>query len=109
MSLLWEQLHKLYIPIIIKSNYIHKRAFEKPHVLSLVVREKLKARIIMIGIFLINQVDGEKRSGRLLLNVRKDSLNHQLKVLPFTLKELFIKINPPTNIQNQLLYKRVGL
>jgi competence protein ComEC len=27
-------------------------------------------------ITLINQVDGEKRSGRLLLNVRKDSLNH---------------------------------
>jgi competence protein ComEC len=71
-----------------------KGLLRKPHVLSLVVREKLKDYNDRY-ITLINQVDGEKRSGRLLLNVRKDSLNHQLETgTSFTLKELFIKINP---------------
>jgi competence protein ComEC len=89
-----------------KSNYIHKKGFfEKPHVLSLVVREKLKSTDYNDRyITLINQVDGEKRSGRLLLNVRKDSLNHQLETgTSLHIKGTVYKNKPPTN-PNQFDY-----
>jgi competence protein ComEC len=55
-------------------------------------------------ITLINQVDGEKRSGRLLLNVRKDSLNHQLETgTSLHIKGTVYK-NKPQLIQNQFDY-----
>ena len=65
-----------------KSNYIHYRSiFEKPHSLSVTLREKLKSsnandRYIAI----VNRVNQTESSGRVLLNVRKDSLTHKFQI-----------------------------
>jgi competence protein ComEC len=89
-----------------KSNYIHENNFfEKPHLLSLVIREKLKSTNFNDRyIALINHIDSKKCSGRILLNVRKDSLN-----LPFeTGTSLYINgttyKNKPPNNPNQFNY-----
>lgn len=64
-----------------KTNYTQDRSvFEKPQLLSLVIREKLKGnntndRYIAI----INQIGTKKYSGKILLNIRKDSVNHNLE------------------------------
>ena len=65
-----------------KSNYTHNRSiFEKPHALSITLREKLKSsnandRYIAI----VNRVNQTESSGRVLLNVRKDSLTHKFQI-----------------------------
>jgi competence protein ComEC len=65
-----------------QSNYIHNpNIFEKPHLVSVTIREKLRSsnyndRYIAI----VNQMDTRKHSGRILLNVRKDSLNHPFEI-----------------------------
>ena len=65
-----------------KSNYIHYRSiFEKPQALSITLREKLKSsnandRYIAI----VNRVNQTESSGRVLLNVRRDSLNHKFQI-----------------------------
>jgi len=59
-----------------ESNYIHsKNIFEKSHLVFVTVREKLRSsnyndRYIAI----VNQIDDSIKTGRILLNVRKDSL-----------------------------------
>jgi competence protein ComEC len=65
-----------------KSNYIHhKTVFEKPHLLSVTVREKLRGSTYNDRyIVLVNQIDGNLSTGRILLNVQKDSLNHPLEI-----------------------------
>lgn len=61
-----------------KSNYIHQKGiFDRPHLVLVTVREKLRNssfndRYIVI----VNEIDGTTNTGRILLNVRKDSLNH---------------------------------
>lgn len=89
-----------------KSNYIHKNSFfNKPHVLKLLVREKLKSTDFNDRyITLINKVDGEKYSGRMLLNVRKDSLNHPFETgTSLQIKGIVYKNKPPNN-PNQFDY-----
>nr|WP_291102358.1 MULTISPECIES: ComEC/Rec2 family competence protein [unclassified Flavobacterium] len=65
-----------------KSNYIHsKTIFEKPHLLSVTIREKLKSSSYNDRyIVLVNKIDDSIYTGRILLNVRKDSLNHSLEI-----------------------------
>ena len=65
-----------------KSNYIHHKAiFEKPHLVEVTVREKLRSSNYNDRyIVLVNQIDGSKNTGRMLLNVRKDSLNHPFEI-----------------------------
>ena len=60
------------------NNYIHHESiFEKKHLVSATVREKLRSSSFNDRyVVLVNQIDGVAKSGRLLLNVRKDSLNH---------------------------------
>ena len=89
-----------------KSNYIHyKSIFEKPHVVSVTVREKLKSsnfndRYIAI----VNHIDQQESSGRILLNIRKDSLNHQFEIgSALKIKGSLYKNNPPNN-PNQFDY-----
>ena len=64
------------------SNYIHnKTVFEKPHRLSVVIREKLRSSLSNERyIVLVKQIDDSIKTGKLLLNIRKDSLKHQLEV-----------------------------
>ncbi|MBP7470302.1 MAG: ComEC family competence protein, partial [Flavobacterium sp.] len=64
------------------NNYIHhKSIFEKPHLLSVTIREKLRSSSFNDRyVVLVNQIDGVAKSGRLLLNVRKDSLNRTFEI-----------------------------
>jgi competence protein ComEC len=65
-----------------ESNYIHHKAiFEKSHLVVVSVREKLRSsgyndRYIV----LVHQIDHVVNTGRILLNVRKDSLNHPFEI-----------------------------
>lgn len=65
-----------------KSNYIHSKIiFEKPHTMSVTIREKLRSssyndRYIVI----LNQIDDSLKTGKILLNIRKDSLNCPLEI-----------------------------
>jgi competence protein ComEC len=89
-----------------KSNYIHKNSFfDKPHVLTLVIREKLKSTSFNDRyITLINQVDGENCSGRMILNVSKDSLSHPFETgTSLHIKGIIYKNKPPNN-PNQFDY-----
>lgn len=65
-----------------KSNYIHHKAiFEKPHLVEVTVREKLRSSFYNDRyIVLVNQIDRSVNTGRMLLNVRKDSLNHAFEI-----------------------------
>ena len=65
-----------------KSNYIHvKSIFEKPHLVSVTIREKLRSSSFNDRyIVLVNQIDNNVHTGRILLNVQKDSLNHPLEI-----------------------------
>ncbi|EIA09640.1 ComEC/Rec2 family competence protein [Flavobacterium frigoris] len=89
-----------------KSNYINESSFfDKPHHLSVVIREKIKSTTSNDRyIALINQIDNKTTSGRILLNVRKDSLT-----LPFE-TGTFLHItgtaykNKPPNNPNQFDY-----
>lgn len=58
------------------TNYIHhKSIFEGPHLVSVTIREKLRSSSFNDRyIVLVNQIDGKVSTGKLLLNVRKDSL-----------------------------------
>ena len=64
------------------NNYIHHESiFEKPHLLSVTIREKLRSSSFNDRyVVLVNQIDGVAKSGRLLLNVRKDSLNRTFEI-----------------------------
>lgn len=65
-----------------ESNYIHGKAvFEKPHLVSVTIREKLRSstyndRYIVI----VKKIDNSIKTGRILLNVRKDSLNRPFEI-----------------------------
>jgi competence protein ComEC len=61
-----------------QDNYTHnKNIFDKNHTFTLTLREKLKSTAFNERyIVLLNSVDKEKTSGRMLLNIRKDSLTH---------------------------------
>lgn len=59
-------------------NYTHcKNIFDKKHTFTLTLREKLKSNAFNDRyIALLNSVDNKKTTGRILLNINKDSLNH---------------------------------
>jgi competence protein ComEC len=65
-----------------QNNYVHYKAvFDKSHLISVVLREKLKSnpqndRYIAI----VNTIDNAKSSGRIILNFRKDSLSHTFEI-----------------------------
>ena len=65
-----------------QSNYIQSKAiFEKPHLVAVTVREKLRSSAYNDRyIVLVNQVDDAVKTGRILLNVRKDSLKQSFEI-----------------------------
>jgi competence protein ComEC len=65
-----------------ESHYVHVKAiFEQPHLISVTVREKLRSSAYNDRyIVLVNQIDDAATTGRILLNVRKDSLNHPIEI-----------------------------
>ncbi|MEZ7500011.1 ComEC/Rec2 family competence protein [Flavobacterium sp. Arc3] len=89
-----------------KSNYTHERGvFEKPQLLSLVIREKLKGtntndRYIAI----LNQIGTKNYSGKILLNIHRDSVYHTLETGTIvSIKGILYKNKLPNN-PNQFDY-----
>ncbi|MEZ7504148.1 ComEC/Rec2 family competence protein [Flavobacterium sp. Arc2] len=89
-----------------KSNYTHERGvFEKPQLLSLVIREKLKGtntndRYIAI----LNQIGTKNYSGKILLNIHRDSVYHTLETgTILSIKGILYKNKLPNN-PNQFDY-----
>jgi len=65
-----------------QNNYTHcKNIFDKKHTFTLTLREKLKSNTFNDRyIALLNSVDNKKTTGRILLNINKDSLNHKFVI-----------------------------
>jgi competence protein ComEC len=65
-----------------ESNYIHRKSiFEQPHLVSVTIREKLRSSAYNDRyIVLVRQIDDKMNTGRILLNVEKDSLNHPFEI-----------------------------
>ncbi|WP_367773279.1 ComEC/Rec2 family competence protein [Flavobacterium sp. WC2421] len=89
-----------------KNNYIHNvSAFEKPQLITLIIREQLKKtnfndRYIAI----INQIGSEKNSGKIIVNLPKDSLNHTFETGScLQIKGVLIRNKNPDN-PNQFDY-----
>ncbi len=64
------------------TNYNNSKAiYEKPHLVSVTIREKLRSSSYNDRyIVRVNQIDNSIKTGRILLNVRKDSLNHSFEI-----------------------------
>lgn len=81
-------------------NYIHAITNQDDfHVLSVTLREKLKATHFNNRYFAeVNAIDGKKASGQLLVNIRKDSLDEKLSIgSRFLLHEKVYKHKSPFN------------
>ncbi len=91
-----------------KTNYINtKNIFEKPHLVSVIIREKLKSSSFNDRyIALINQVDQTNSSGRILLNVQKDSLTPPFKIGSHLLIDGTLYKNKPAKNPNQFDYSK---
>jgi competence protein ComEC len=61
-----------------KNHYTQiQNVFEQPHTFTLVLNEKLKSNAFSQRyVALVHQIDKTQCSGKLLLNIKKDSLNH---------------------------------
>ena len=61
-----------------KSNYIHcKKAFENPQIITFTLRKKLKSNAYNDRfIAIINNIDGGNYSGKIIVNIQKDSLKN---------------------------------
>jgi competence protein ComEC len=89
-----------------QSNYSNSEAiFEKPHVVTVIVRERLRSTAFNDRyIVIVNQIDDIVKTGRILLNVRKDSLNHSFEIgSHLQLRESLYKSGPAKN-PNQFDY-----
>ncbi|MFV8392410.1 ComEC/Rec2 family competence protein [Flavobacterium sp. LB2P6] len=91
-----------------KSNYIHDETiFEQPHFISIIIREKLKSAPFSDRyIAIINRVNEKKQTGRIILNIQKDSLHHAFGIgTPLLIKGVLSKNRPPNN-PNQFDYSK---
>ena len=91
-----------------KSNYIHEKSiFDKPQLISVAIKEKLRSSAYNDRyIVLVNQIDGKKKSGRILLNVRKDSLNHSFEIGTHLQIKGSLYQNSPAKNPNQFDYAK---
>ncbi|WP_425269133.1 ComEC/Rec2 family competence protein [Flavobacterium urumqiense] len=81
--------------------------FEKPHLLSVTLREKLKSsnsndRYIAI----VNHIDQLESTGRVILNVRKDSLQHVFEIGNILQIKTTLQKNSPPNNPDQFDYSK---
>ena len=89
-----------------ESNYIHSKSiFDTPHLVSVTVREKLRSSAYNNRyVVLVNQIDGTTNTGRVLLNVRKDSLNHPFEIGTHLQINASLYQNSPAKNPNQFDY-----
>lgn len=88
------------------TNYFHKkRIFDEPHLISVTVREKLRSSSFNDRyIVLVNHIDYLASTGRMLLNVRKDSLNHSFEIGTHLQIKGSLYQNSPAKNPNQFDY-----
>ncbi|HEY6144164.1 MAG TPA: ComEC/Rec2 family competence protein [Flavobacterium sp.] len=91
-----------------QSNYIHNKSnFEKSHLISVTIREKLRSSSYNDRyIVLANQIDDRVKTGRILLNVRKDSLNHEFEIGTHLQINGNLSQNSPIKNPNQFDYNK---
>lgn len=91
-----------------KNNYIHyKDAFEKPNIIRFTLREKLKNSAFSERyIALINSINNSNYTGRIIVNVHKDSSNHPFEIgTQLQVNSTLYKNNSPKN-PNQFDYSK---
>ena len=91
-----------------KNNYIHNTtAFEQPHSINITIREKLKnSKFSDRYIAIINRIDTKEQTGKIILNIQKDSINHDLEIgTSLLIKGTLTKNKPPSN-PNQFNYTK---
>nr|WP_315208649.1 ComEC/Rec2 family competence protein [uncultured Flavobacterium sp.] len=91
-----------------KSNYSHiTTIFEEPHSISIIIREKLKSTLFTDRyIAIINRIDEKEHTGRIILNIQKDSLHLEFEIgTPLLTKGILSKNRPPNN-PNQFDYSK---
>ena len=91
-----------------KSNYIHDSSlFEKPHFINLTIREKLKNSSYSDRyIAIINRVDKKEQTGKIIVNIPKDSTNNSLEIGTSLLIKGTLTKNKPPNNPNQFDYSK---
>jgi len=91
-----------------KDNYTHcKSAFERKQSITLILREKLKSNDYSdryIG--LIKTISGKPYSGKVIVNVQKDSTNNRLIVGNSIKIQTILQQNKPSKNPNQFDYSR---
>ena len=89
-----------------ESNYIHQEEiFEKPHIVSATIREKLRSSTYNDRyIVLVNHIDGATKTGRILLNIRKDSLSSPFETGTHLQINANLYQNSPAKNPNQFDY-----
>ena len=83
-----------------ESNYVHNQGiFENPSPISLIIREKLKSNAFSDRyIAVINRIGKKNQTGRVILNIQKDSLHHQLDIgTPVLINSVLSKNRPLMN------------
>ncbi len=88
------------------TNYIRQDSiFEKPHLVEVVVKEKLRSFSFNDRyIVLVKRIDDAAKTGRMLLNVRKDSLNHTFEIGTHLKIQGNLYENSPAKNPNQFDY-----
>ncbi|MBC7749405.1 MAG: ComEC family competence protein, partial [Methylotenera sp.] len=91
-----------------RSNYIHNTAvFEQPQLISLTIREKMKSSAFSDRyLAIINHIGQKEQTGRIILNIRNDSLHHVLQVGNSLLIKGILTKNKPPNNPNQFDYSK---
>ena len=98
----------IHIDYFQKNNYIHNSTlFEKPNLINLTIREKLKSSSYSDRyIAIINRVDKKIQTGRIILNIYKDSTNHVLEIGSSLLIKGTLTKNKSPNNPNQFDYSK---
>ena len=88
------------------TNYIHEKAiFFFFRLLSVTIREKLRSSNYNDRyVVLVNQIDNAETTGKILLNVRKDSLNHPFEIGTHLQIQGNLYENSPVKNPNQFDY-----
>ncbi len=90
------------------SNFVHNQTvFEKPHQISIIVREKLRSSAYNDRyIAVVYKVDSSEQTGRILLNIRRDSLRPVFEIGTHLRVKGTLYKNTPSKNPNQFDYSQ---
>lgn len=91
-----------------KDHYSHyENIYEKPNLIQFTLREKLKSSVFYNRyIAIVNEINHTKSCGRILLNIRKDSLNSDFEIGTILKTNALLNKNKSANNPNQFDYSR---